>query len=640
MSDPDFWFKHVHPEDRASTQHAQELLATQGWARHQYRFLHGDGSYRWIDDQMIFERDSNGSPTAIIGAWLDITEIKAAENQLLLNAQVFEFSSEGIITTDADNKIVSVNRAFTQITGYTEDEVRGKNPNFLSSGRQDKEFYAAMWEKILETGTWSGEIWNLRKNGELYPEWISISTVKDAEGRITHHIGIFSDITEYKAAQDKIHQLAHYDPLTKLPNRTLLQDRVQTALSIAQREHQHVALMFLDVDRFKSVNDTLGHQVGDELLVQVAERLTGLLRDVDTVSRMGGDEFIIVLPDTTDTGASHVAEKILKTIATTFVIQQYELNLTISLGIAVFPENGTDFNILSRCADSALYRAKKAGRNNFQFFTEEMHAHAAETMRVEHDLRRAVERDELRLFYQPQVKTNSSEIIGLEALVRWQHPDWGLTSPAMFIEVAEETGLIGEIGDWVLRHAITQNQAWRDAGIDIVPIAVNVSGAQFRQGDLIDNISKYLKAANLDPHYLEIELTESIAMEDSSYTITALDKLHGMGLKLAIDDFGTGYSSLAYLKRFRVHKLKIDQSFVRDLVHDPDDESIVIAIIGLAKSLGFKTIAEGVETSDQFAFLRARQCDEIQGYYLSKPLPAEDIEKLLRAPDRRLTHHE
>lgn len=634
LSAQDFWFQHVHPDDRDSALKAQENLMAHGAARHQYRFLHGDGKYRWIDDQLILERDSSGKPVEIIGAWLDITDIKQAEDQLRLNAQVFDYSSEGIVITDAYNNILSVNRAFTRITGYSEEEVRGKNPRILASSHQDGPFYDTMWQKLIATGTWSGEILNRRKNGEIYPEWISISTVKDAEGRITHHIGVMADITEYKAAQEKIHHLAHYDPLTKLPNRTLLQDRVQTALSIAQRESQHAALLFLDVDRFKSVNDTLGHQVGDELLIQVAQRLTGLLRDVDTVSRMGGDEFIIVLPDTTDNGASHVAEKILETIAKPFVIQQYELNLTMSLGIALFPENGTDFYTLSRCADSALYRAKKAGRNNFQFFTEEMHARAAETMRVEHDLRRAVERDELRLHYQPQVETSTGKIVGLEALVRWQHPEWGLTSPATFIEVAEETGLIGDIGDWVMRHAITQNKCWRDAGIEIVPIAVNVSGAQFRQISLIDDIGRYLQEADLQPHYLEIELTESIAMEDSAHTIAALDKLHAMGLTLSIDDFGTGYSSLAYLKRFRVHKLKIDQSFVRDLVHDPDDESIVIAIISLAKSLGFKTIAEGVENSEQFAFLRARLCDEIQGYYLSKPLPGEDIEQLLRDPDR------
>lgn len=546
-----------------------------------------------------------------------------------LDAKVFQYSQEGIVITDTDNNIMSVNPAFTEITGYSQDEVAGKNPRLLKSDRHPAKVYQKLWNTLLRTGHWQGELWNQRKGGEMFLVWLSISIVRNEEGKITHHIGIMADITAHRAAEEKIHYLANFDPLTSLPNRTLLQDRAHSTLIAAARNRHHVALMYLGLDHFKNVNDSLGHDVGDLLLQEVARRLTELLREEDTVARTAGDQFVIVLPDADEKGTVHAAQRILESINRPFDIQNSELNISVSVGIAVFPENGKSFNELSRSADAALYRAKTSGRNTYQFFTEEMHARAHEILQVENDLHRATDRNELRLYFQPQVDVASGRIVGAEALVRWQHPKRGLVSPEAFIGIAEETGLIREIGDWVMRRAIEQNKAWQDAGLSIVPIAVNVSMAQFRQASLTEKVAALMNESGLQPRFLELELTESIAMEDSAYTTAVVDRLHRLGVSLAIDDFGTGYSSLSYLKRFRVHKLKIDKSFVQGLGHDNDDRAIVMTIISLARSLGFQTIAEGVETMEQFAFLREQDCDQVQGYLHSRPVPAEEFAKLL-----------
>jgi diguanylate cyclase (GGDEF)-like protein/PAS domain S-box-containing protein len=592
-------------------------------------------------NQEIYWEESSASPiydhAGRISSYLflsqDVTERENMLHRLELAAKVFAASNEALVITDHDNCIISVNPAFTRITGYPEQEVIGKNPKVLSSGRHDKNFYTEMWKELVNKGEWSGEIWNRRKDGICYPEWLSISTIKNHLGEVQNYVSMFSDITRRKDAEEKINYLAHYDSLTGLPNRTLLQDRVQVALVAAQRHKNNVAIIFLDLDRFKNVNDSLGHQVGDNLLIEVAKRLGNLLREEDTISRIGGDEFIIVMPDSDAQGAAHVASKVLHSISQNFQVENNELNIGVSIGISIYPDNGEEFSVLTQAADAALYRAKQLGRNNYQFFTDEMHEKARKTLRIENALRRAVGRNELLLHFQPQFDITGKPIVGAEALVRWHHPEFGLVPPSEFIPVAEESGLILEVGNFVLRCAVRQQAEWLRAGLPVVPVAVNLSLAQFMQPTLCKTVAGILEEYGLPAHLLELELTESMAMEDATYVIRTVDQLNALGIALSIDDFGTGYSSLSYLKRFRVHKIKIDQSFIRDLTHDPEDEAIVNAIISMARSLKFKVIAEGVETAEQLAKLLEQGCDEVQGYYFSKPLPAEQFVEMLSAQD-------
>ena len=552
----------------------------------------------------------------------DITKRKNAEGRLQLAAQVFKQSNEGITITDAERNIVLVNHAFTDITGFGELEVIGRNPRLLSSGSHDQAFYRRMWASIDANGYWEGEVWNRRKDGGVYLEWLSITSVRDSDDLVTNYIGIFSDITRQKVDEERIRNLAHFDPLTGLANRVLLSDRVQQAIEMAKRNAAPLALLILDLDNFKNVNDSLGHTVGDRLLVEIAARLKATVRAQDTLARLGGDEFILVLPDTDADGAAHVAEKLLATVAQLYQIGQHELVVTPSVGIAMFPGDGTNYDTLFKCADTAMYRAKRDGRNLYRFFTSEMQDHAARTLLLESALRNALKRDQFMLHYQPQVSLQTGAVIGAEALLRWQHPELGLVPPAEFIPIAEASGLILPIGEWVLRTAARQCKQWLDQGLPSLRIAVNLSAVQFRHAGLPERISQILDEEQLSPQYLELELTETVAMDDPVMASTVMQALHARGLRMAIDDFGTGYSSLSYLKRFQVYKLKIDRSFVRDLLDDPDDRAIVHAIIGLARSLGLDTIAEGVETEGQLAFLRASGCAEVQGYCYSPPLPA------------------
>lgn len=690
-----------------------------------------------------------------------------AEDRLRLFAKVFEQSNEGIIITDLRANILTVNEAVTKLTGYTESEVIGKNPNILSSGRQDQEYYQFMWDTIQATGHWQGELWNRRKDGSEYAEGLSISQIVDAEGMITNYIGIFRDITlrmetakalldaqqrliniidflpdatfvidkerkiiawnkaiesltgikaqdmigkgnyEYsiplyhrrhpilidlaldfkqeqanhyqsirftqgdvligestthhilsgktalwanasvlrdsqgkaiaaietirdvtqqKEAEEKIQHLAYYDALTNLPNRVLLTERVNNAISEAESKKETLVLMFLDLDHFKNINDTLGHRIGDLLLTHLADRLKAQFGNQEVVFRLSGDEFIILLPGIDTDRVVCLAEKLLSEHSQPFHIEGHELTITSSIGIAFYPLDGLDFETLYKCADIAMFFTKQEGRNSYRFFSPEMQLHSVRQLHMENALRKALERNELRVFYQPQISLATGKVVGMEALIRWQHPEFGLVSPLEFIPLAEESGLILPIGVWVLQTAIHQLKSWQEQGQPPMIVAVNLSAVQLRQTYFPQIVQQCLKEANLPAKYLELELTESVAMSQPHKAIAMLDALHALGISIAIDDFGTGYSSMAYLTRFKINKLKIDQSFVRKIGNNSDAEAIIDTIIGMTKSLNLETIAEGVETKEHLDFLRERGCGEVQGYYFSKPKPAEEIQ--------------
>lgn len=560
----------------------------------------------------------------------EIRQRRAAESDLRLAAKVFEHNSEAIIVTDANNNIVMVNHAFTLITGYTEEEVMGKNPRFLASGRQSVQNYQAMWAELLEKNTWRGEIWNKRKNGEVFPEWLTISTVRDEQGVVTHYIGVFIDITERKQEEERIIRLANYDPLSGLPNRNLLTDRVEQGVAQAERHGSKLAMLFIDLDHFKHINDSLGHDIGDALLKLVAERLKACLRRTDTLARQGGDEFIALVTDIdSESEAGYVAEKMLSACGGGFQVEGHRLHVTPSIGISLCPDDGNTQVQLMRNADLAMYRAKDSGRNRFAFYEEQMNRKAVERLRLENDLRHAIAQQQLMLYYQPKVACGDNRVVGMEALLRWRHPEFGFVSPAVFIPVAEQTGMINEIGDWVLHQAVLQQRLWQSQGHDIVPVAVNLSVAQFQQGDLVARIVRIVREGGLDARYIELELTESMLMQSGIDQHSVLNQLNNAGFNLALDDFGTGYSSLSRLKMLPMRSLKIDQSFVRDIASDENDRSIVSATAALAHAMGMKVIAEGVEQPGQLAFIQSLHCEEYQGYLFSPPLPADEAVRFL-----------
>ncbi|MFA6971591.1 MAG: EAL domain-containing protein [Gallionella sp.] len=561
----------------------------------------------------------------------EISQRKQAEQGLRLSAKVFENNTEAILVTDAAQNIVMVNQAFTDITGYGVDEVLGRNPKILSSGRQSKGFYEEFWRSLNANDLWRGEIWNKRKNGEIFPEWVTISVLRDEQSRITHYVAVFLDITERKKEEERIRYLANYDVLTGLPNRYLLSDRIEQALSSAQRNQAKVAVMFIDLDRFKNINDSLGHDIGDSLLKLVARRLKACLRRTDTIARQGGDEFVAVL---TELGSFDevifVAEKMIESLMENFTLEEYQLSITPSIGISIYPEDGETPIELLRNADLAMYRAKDSGRNNFQFYAADMNIKAVQRLKLENSLRSAIVQQQLMVYYQPKVNVLSGKMTGMEALLRWQHPDMGFVSPAIFIPIAEESGLINEIGDWVLRQSCLQARLWQEQGFDIVPVAVNLSARQLKQSNLPEHILTVLRDAGLDARYLVLEITESMLMDMGASGVGALEQLRAAGIKLALDDFGTGYSSLSRLKNLPLDSLKIDQSFVRDIVTDPDDASIVSATAVLAHALNLRVTAEGVETQDQLDFIKSLQCEEYQGYLYSRPVPAVEVAEFLR----------
>jgi diguanylate cyclase (GGDEF)-like protein/PAS domain S-box-containing protein len=551
---------------------------------------------------------------------------QAAEEKLRLAERAFQNTAEGITMTDMNADVVSINPAFEAITGYSEAEVMGKNLRFLKSGHHDDAFYKEMWNTLLETGHWRGEIWNRRKNGDVYPAWLTISAVRDKHYETSHYVGVFTDISQIKEAQDQINFLAHHDALTKLPNRALFRERFEHALLHAQRENNPIALLFIDLDRFKTVNDTLGHPQGDQVLLEVSRRINRIIRASDTLARLGGDEFVLLLEEKTDAQhAAVVARKLIDLFSQSMIIAEHELVVTASIGITLYPNDGDDTDVLTRHADRAMYEAKQQGRNTYRFFTQSLSEGALERLMMENNLRRAISRDELVLYYQPIVNLNSQQLQGVEALVRWQHPEQGLIAPGLFIELAEEIGIIGDIGQWVLREACTQLAQWDSLGFRVPRISVNLSAQQIDREALISLVSRELENNDLSPERLELEVTESMLIRNPEWSRTILSELRTIGIKFAVDDFGTGYSSLAYLKLLPLDRLKIDQSFVRDIGQDTNDEAIVRAIIGLSKSLGLESVAEGVEQAQQAVFLQQAGSELAQGYLYSRPLPAEKI---------------
>ncbi len=561
-----------------------------------------------------------------------VENLEQATKDQLLFSEVIKNTKEGILISDASNRIMLVNRAFVKITGYAAAEILGKNPSILSSGMQDKAFYEPMWQSIKNHGHWQGEIWNRRKSGEVYPQWLSISTVNNQQNLVTAYVAIFMDITKRKEAEQRIHFLAHYDPLTHLPNRALFGDRLERALAYHRRNGGRVALLFLDLDRFKNINDSLGHVVGDHLLQSVSGRIRQCIREMDSICRCGGDEFMIMLAGIQKKDdVLIIAKKIITAMSEPHVIDGHTLIMTFSIGISIYPEDADHSQALIMHADAAMYQAKKSGRNNFQFFTSDMNAQAFERFLLEADLRQALHSPALEIHYQPQIDNLSGAVIGVEALARWNHPTKGSIPPLKFISIAEECGLIYELGQWVLHQACTQNKQWQTAGLVTIPVSVNLSALQFYQKDIVATIRQILQETGLEPRYLELELTEGIIMQDAESTIATLHTLKQEGVLLSVDDFGTGYSSLSYLKRFPLDKLKIDQSFIRDLGTQENSLMIIKAIISMAHSLKLKVIAEGVETAEQLQFLKAHQCDQTQGFYVSQPLTAADFEQFIRA---------
>ena len=560
----------------------------------------------------------------------DITERRLTEQELRVAATAFE-AQEGMMITDAEGNILRINKAFTDVTGFTTEDVIGKNPKILSSGRHDQDFYTQMWRDIRMIGSWRGEIWNRRKSGEIFPEWLTITAVKNEQQIITHYVSTLTDISELKQHQERIHNLAFYDPLTHLPNRRLLQERLEHAIAICTRQQNRGALLFIDLDDFKTLNDNRGHHIGDMLLITVAERLRAAVREQDMVARLGGDEFVVVLEGLSELRAEaasqtqQITENIMHSLNAVYELENQEYFNTPSIGICLFGDASVPMDEILKQADQAMYHAKAAGRNTFRFFDPEMQATAAQRFQLQHEMREALQQNQFRLFYQPQINAEG-KVIGAEALIRWFHPQRGLVSPMEFIPIAEESGFILPLGKWILETACHQLVNWsHTAATEDLTLSINVSARQFQQVNFVEQLLTIVGTTNADPHKLKLELTESMLVDNPQDIITKMDALKIHGIKFSLDDFGTGYSSLSYLKRLPINELKIDKSFVNDILTDANDASISRMIIRLAQSMELTVIAEGVETKEQRDWLESEGCFKYQGYYFGRPVPVNEF---------------
>jgi diguanylate cyclase (GGDEF)-like protein/PAS domain S-box-containing protein len=621
----------LHPEDRGTILDKLDrfLERPEGWDV-EFRLQHKDGAYRWFNSRAGFTKDANGKPNHMLGVHIDISTRKEAEQRLRQAAQVFSSTIEGVTITDPDGVILDVNPAFTEITGYSREEAIGHNPRILKSGRHDRGFYQALWESLQSEGHWSGEIWNRRADGFIYPELLTISAVTDRAGVTTGYVGVFADITKSKRTEAKLDFLAHHDPLTRLPNRLLLNARLMQSIKHAARQHTNLAVMFIDLDRFKNINDSFGHSVGDDLLKQVAERLKKALRSEDTLARISGDEFIVILENLPSSdNVTTVLHKIMAAFKAPFSLEQREIVTTCSVGISVFPSDGETSDELLRNADVAMYRAKEEGRNTYEFYASEMTASAFEHVFLENALHAAIKKGELAQAYQPQYRLSDRRLMGCETLVRWYHPEQGAIPPQRFIPIAEQNGTIREIDFWMLRKACEAARSWSDAGRSFGRISVNASGAEVQREGFANSVFAVLEETGLPHERLEIEVTEGFLMKRPDMGVRQLQELYDEGISIAMDDFGTGFSSLSYLKQLPVNRIKLDRMFISDITTDPATLAIVKAIIELAGALGKEIVAEGVETEEQAELLNSIGCEQAQGFYFMRPVDLTKMEALL-----------
>jgi len=613
----------VHPDDVPATLSAMSDLA-RGQARISFenRCRDCQGAYRLI------QWSSTMSPVSglLYAVATDISAERRAQVRLSEAAAVFANTAEGVLITDLEGTIRDVNQAFARITGYERAEVIGRNPNLLQSGRHDRRFYEEMWAALSRGGDWRGEIWNRRRDGSVYPELLTISSVKDSSGKANGYVGVFSDISALKETEQRLEHLAHHDPLTDLPNRLLFHARLNQSLREAARRQAMLAIVFVDLDRFKQINDSVGHQVGDALLKEVAQRLKRTVRETDMVARISGDEFVLILEEIQDPpDAERVIEKLVRLFKEPIQVLSREIVVTACIGVSLYPNDGDEPEMLLRAADAAMYRAKTTGRNATFFYVHELDQQMCENWHLERDLHAAIKHDELRLAFQPQIDLRDGRVMGLEALLRWDHPRLGRVMPGRFIPVAEGSGLIRELGEWALRQACAQGDRWLRDAVPFGRVAVNVSGQQLQRGDFAQLVEQVLEDIRFPPAHLELEVTESFVMRDSTEVIEQLSRLRRQGILIAIDDFGTGYSSLSRLRQLPIDRLKIDQSFIRDILQEPNDLAITKTIIAIGQTLGHAVIAEGVETAEHFAILAEIGCLSAQGYAIAKPMPTEAV---------------
>ncbi|MCB1954947.1 MAG: EAL domain-containing protein [Rhodocyclaceae bacterium] len=609
-----------------------EAMHTEASIRFRERIARPGGGETLFETIKAPVRNAAGHPIGLVGVARDITADEDRMQRLQLAAEVIENTAEGIIVTDPDGRIERVNPAFSRITGYEPEEVIGQRPSILSSGRHDASFYQAMWHALQAQGVWQGEIWNRRRNGETYPEWLNISSVTDTEGRLTHYVGIFTDISLIKAHEAQLQHMAHHDALTNLPNRSLLEDRINVAVRRAQREHHQLGVVFIDLDNFKDVNDAYGHPVGDAVLKGVANRIGEALRDGDTVARLGGDEFVVLIePLESMEMAEMLAHRIIAALAAPLPVGEAEFYVGASIGISIYPRDGVTSGSLIRNADTAMYRAKSQGRNAIAIYSTEQTDHARHRTLLENALRRALAQGTIEVAYQPQFAGAGRQLTGVEALARWTDPELGSIPPAEFIPLAESNGLIIQLGEQILRRACEQTVAWRNAGLTPPRVAINVSGRQLRRTDFVSSLRDIIEDTRCRPEWLEIEVTESDMLAAADSSVATLQAVRDLGIAIALDDFGTGYSSLSYLKRLPVTTIKIDRSFVDGLPDDANDRAIVEAILALGRSLRLAVLAEGVESAAQSECLAALGCECMQGYLYGRPVPPGDMARFMSA---------
>jgi len=625
----------LHPDDLPALRRAlvEHLKGRTDDYQIEYRVRHADGHWVWIEDRgRAVERSENGRVIRMVGTRRDISVSKALEEQQQLAAMVFEAASEGIVILDPDYALIAVNQAFSRVTGYEIGEMLGRNVVELPCSRDARRHYGAIHQALEQFGSWQGELVETRKNGEMYPQWLQLNAVRDSRGKVSHIVGFFADLSARRESEERLRYLTQYDELTGLANRSLFRERLSEAHQrVRQGGFRSLALLHINLDRFKLLNESLGHEIADQLLQKIARRLINALPEADTIARLSGDEFAVLFNSYANLSSlARVATRLSTKLRLPVTVDGHELVVSASMGISLLPDSAREISALVSQSNMAMQHAKHLGGNNFQFYTDSLQASTLERLQLENQLRKAIEEKQLKVFYQPKLCLSTGRLNAAEALVRWDHPTMGRIPPGDFIGLAEETGLIGAIGEFVLRQACWQACEWQREGLEPIRVSVNLSVHQLRQGKLVSLVRQVLEETGLSPHYLELELTESQLLDSVEHIIATFQQLRDLGVKLAIDDFGTGYSSLSYLKRIPVDYVKIDQAFIRGLGEGSEDAAITRAIIAMAHGLSLKVVAEGVERLEQLAFLQAERCDEVQGYLISRPVEASGLAELLR----------